>query len=83
MRHLLFVDESKVHYNVFVDPNGNGTLLYEYRNPNRHTIKRYIAHTPNRHISFMIKDDPQESALYVYEHGQVRKIYESDGDVPE
>ena len=79
MRHLLFVDEHKVQYNAFVDPNGDGALLYEYKRPNRHEIKKYIAHTPNRHVSFMIKDDPQESALYVYEHGLVRKIYESDG----
>jgi hypothetical protein len=83
MRHLLFVDENQIHYNAFVNPDGDGTLLYEYERPNRHEIKKYIAHTPNRHISFMLKDDPQESALYVYEHGQVRKIYESDGGEPE
>lgn len=80
MRHLLFVDEHQVQYNAFIDNDGNGSLLYEYKTPNRHKIKKYIAHTPNRHISFMVKDDPRESALYIYENGVVRKVYENDSN---
>lgn len=79
MRHIVFVDNNQVSYNAFIDSNGNGSLLYEYKNPNRHQIKGYIAHTPNRHISFMIKADPHEpeAILYMYENGVVRKIRES------